>query len=195
MSKFVFCSLVLAVLLCDKAMAQPFNLNDAIQPIELNLVNYKKDDPVAKGRINVTEVTQVKDTMYFFIKGFSMYSPAYFGITSVNHASPIAVNLNKENWAQANQSGETDNNGYWHTTFKTEGDFGIMVVPKEIPATYTLVTWVGDEAKDVGVVSPFKEAGAPAGGGSNFFTKNIVYIIGGAVILLLLGIIIFKRKK
>ncbi len=173
---------------------QPFTLND-ITPIELNLVNYKRDDPKEKGRINVTSVTQVKDTMYFFVKGLSMYSPAYFGITSVKGSAPIVVNLNKENWVQPNQSGETDDKGYWHASFKTEGDFGIMVVPKEKPANYTLVTWVGDEAKDVGVTSPFKEGGAAEPGSGNFFTKNIVYIILGVVILGLLLFIFLKLKK
>lgn len=177
------------------AKAQPFTLND-INPVELNLIDYKKNDPKEKGRINVTSVTQTKDTMYFFVKGLSMYSPAYFGITAVKGSAPIVVNLNKENWVQPNKSGETDDKGYWHTSFKTEGDFGIMVVPKEKPAVYTLVTWVGAEAKDVGVTSPFKgaESAAPTGGES-FFSKNIIYIILGAVIVGLLAFIFLKRKK
>lgn len=175
--------------------AQPFTLND-INPVELNLIPYKKDDPKEKGRINVTTVTQVKDTMYFFVKGLSMYSPAYFGITAADHTSPITVNLNKENWVQPNKSGETDDKGYWYSSFKTEGDFGIMVVPKQKPAVYTLVTWVGEEAKDVGVSSPFKEAGTAAGSsGGSFFTPTVIYIIGGVVIAALLLFILLKRKK
>src|ERR1700704_5194459 len=101
----------LCLLFVIKSEAQPFNLDDNIKPVELTLVNYKKDDPKAKGMINVTTVTQVKDTLYFFIKGFSMYSPAYFGITAEDGSSPIQVTLNKENWHQANKSGETDDKG------------------------------------------------------------------------------------
>ena len=188
-------ALCLLSAMLHQAKAQPFNLNDNIQPIELQLIDFKKDDAKQKGRINVTEVNQEKDTMYFFVKGLSMYSPAYFGLTAVNGSAPIAVSLNKENWLQANKTGETNDKGYWEASFKTEGDFGIMVVPQQKPAKYTLVTWVGDEAKDVGVSSPFKEGGAASSGGGNFFSKNIIYLLGGAVIIALLLILFFKRKK
>lgn len=184
---------VLCLFLVMRSAAQPFNLNDNIKPVELMLVDYKKDDPKAKGKINITEITQVQDTLYFFIKGFSMYSPAYFGITAEDHAAPIQVTLNKENWRQANKNGETDDKGHWETSFKTEGDFGIMVVPKTKPAKYTLVTWVGAEAKDVGVASPF--SGTASGESGGFFKKYLWYMVGGIVVLLAILFFIFKRKK
>lgn len=181
----------------SKVMAQPFNLDDRIQPTELTLVPYKKGDAKASGQINVTTVTQTQDTMYFFVKGLSMYSPAYFGITGNDHAAVINVSLNKENWHQANKTGQTDDKGHWETNFKTEGDFGIMVVPQTKPAKYTLVTWVGDEAKDVGISTPFGNAKATAAGGSNFFKNNLLYIVGGlaAVLLVMVIVLIMKRKK
>jgi LPXTG-motif cell wall-anchored protein len=187
--------LVIACLLSGFILkAQPFNLNDNIQPVELNLVDYKKDDAKAKGRINMTEVTQVKDTLYFFARGFSMYSPAYFSITTEDASSPIQVTLNKENWHQANKTGETNDKGFWEASFKTEGDFGIMVVPKTKPAKYVLLTWNGDEAKEVGISSPFSDT-AVAKTNESFLKKNLIYIIIGAVLLLALLFIVFKRKK
>jgi hypothetical protein len=192
---FIITALLFSVTGMSKLLAQPFNLDDRIQPTELNLVTYKKGDPKASGHINVTTVTQTQDTMYFFVKGLSMYSPAYFGITGDDHAAVINVTLNKENWHQANKKGETDDKGHWETSFKTEGDFGIMVVPKVKPAKYTLVTWVGDEAKDVGVITPFTNAKITAAGG-NFFKNNLLYIVAGiAVVLLVLVIILFMKKK
>jgi LPXTG-motif cell wall-anchored protein len=101
--------------------------------------------------------------------------------------------LNKENWHQANKSGETDGKGHWQTSFKTEGDFGIMVVPKTKPAKYTLVTWMGKEAKEVGVSSPFSDKAPGADGG--FFKKNLLYIVIGAVVLLGILFFVLKRKK
>ena len=174
--------------------AQPFNLNDNIQPVELNLADYKKDDLKAKGRINVTEITQMKDTLYFFARGFSMYSPAYFCITAEDPSSPIQVTLNKENWHQANKTGETNDKGFWEASFKTEGDFGIMVVPKTKPAKYVLLTWNGDEAKEVGISSPFSDS-AVSKTNEGFLKKNLLYIIGGVVLLLVIFFIVFKRKK
>lgn len=174
--------------------AQPFNLNDNIQPVELNLMDYKKDDAKAKGRINITEVTQVKDTLYFFAKGFSMYSPAYFCITATDATAPIQVTLNKENWHQSNTAGETNEKGFWETSFKTEGDFGIMVVPKTKPVKYTLLIWNGAEAKDVGITSAFSDK-APAASTNGFLKNNLIYIIIGAVLLLVITFVVIKRKK
>lgn len=180
----------------NRVQAQPFNLDDRIQPVELNLVDYKKEDAKRKGRINITNVTQAKDTLYYFVKGLSMYSPTYFSITTADQSVPVKVKLCKNNWRESARSGETGDKGSWSTKFKTEGDFGIMVVPSAKGAKYTLLTWVGDEAKEIGMASAFKTADDKAGSTSgNFFTKNRIIMAAGVV---LAGIIIFlliKRKK
>lgn len=184
---------IFSLLMQEKIIAQPFTLDERIQPRQLELVNYRKDDPKRKGRINVTEVTQEKDTLYYFVKDISIYSPVYFSITTENTAVPVKLSLNKENWIQAHRKGETDDKGRWETKFKTEGDFGIMVVPGEKPAKYTLVTWVGDEAKDIGMGSPFKGGGSgtKSSGGGN----KLPWIIAGAAVLLVVVILFIKRKK
>jgi hypothetical protein len=192
--KFYFiCLLVLPVL----SFAQPFSLDERIQPTELNLVDYKKDDTLRRGRINITEVTQNKDTSYYFIKGTSMFSPVYFGLTTKAEAGNIKINLCKDNWHQVNQNGETGEKGHWQANFKTEGDFGIMVIADKIPADYTMITWVGNEAKDVGITDPFKDPGSKAASakkGSNFFKDNLLYIIIGLLVVVI-GVLFFKMKK
>ncbi len=63
-------------------LAQPFNFNPTIKPVELKLFPYKaKDKAKDKGKMNVTRVKQVKDTLYYFVKGASIYSPVYVGVT------------------------------------------------------------------------------------------------------------------
>jgi len=180
----------------NRVQAQPFNLDDRIQPVELALVDYKKDDAKRKGRINITNVTQAKDTLYYFVKGLSMYSPTYFSITTTDKSAPVKVKLCKNNWHESSRSGETGDKGSWSTKFKTEGDFGIMVVPSAKGTKYTLLTWVGDEAKEIGMASAFKAGGTKADSAkNNFFTRNWIIIAAGVV---LAGIIIFlliKRKK
>ena len=176
--------------------AQPFNLNEKIQPTELNLVDYKKDDTVRKGRINITEVTQAKDTSYYFVKGLSMFSPVYFGLTAKADMGNIKVNLCKDNWSQINQNGETGDQGHWQTNFKTEGDFGIMVVAEKKPADYTMIVWVGDEAKEVGITSPFKEGDDKpiVNQKGSFMKDNLLYIIIGLLVVII-GLLFFKLKK
>ena len=177
--------------------AQPFNLDDRIQPTELNLVNYEKSDTIRKGRINMTEVTQNKDTSYYYVKGLSMFSPVYFGLTTKAEAGNIKINLCKDNWHAINQNGETGTEGYWGANFKTEGDFGIMVIAEKKPADYSIIVWVGDEAKDVGIVSPFKDAdGKLSDGkkGGNFLKENLIYIIIGLLVVII-GLLFVKLKR
>ena len=130
----------------EYSIAQPFSLDDRIQPTELNLVDFKKTDTIQKGRINMSEITQNKDTSYYFVKGLSIFSPVYFGLTTNAEAGNIRVNLCKDNWHQVNQNGETGSKGHWQANFKTEGDFGIMVITEIKPADYSIIVWAGDEA-------------------------------------------------
>lgn len=177
--------------------AQPFNLDDRIQPTELNLVDYKKDDTLRRGKINITEVTQNKDTSYYFVKGLSMFSPVYFGLTTKAEAGNIKINLCKDNWHKAEQSGETGDKGHWQANFKTEGDFGVMVIADKKPADYSIIVWMGNEAKDIGMPDPFKDSDGKTAGakkGGNFLKDNLMYIIIGLLVVII-GILIFKMKK
>ena len=189
-------SAVFIFVLQNICSAQPFSLDDRVQPTELNLVDYKKTDTIRKGRINMTEVTQNKDTSYYFVKGLSMFSPVYFGLTTKADAGNIKVNLCKDNWHAVNQNGETGTGGHWGTNFKTEGDFGIMVIAEKKPADYSMIVWVGDEAKDVGITSPFKDPDGKTSAGKkgNFLKDNFMYIIIGLLIVII-AILFFKMKK
>ena len=180
------------LLLGTTAMSQPFTLDPNINPTELVLVNFEPpNQPLAKGMINVTDVTQVADTQYYFIKGFSIYSPAYFSITAKDKMEGLRVDLCKANWLGTSRSGVTDANGHWEDKFKTKGDFGIRVIAKNKPATYALVTWVGKEA-DIDMPTAFVYSETGAGGGN----KNMLLYGGiGAAILLLVVVFIIKRKK
>ncbi len=124
-----------------------------------------------------------------------MFSPVYFGLTTNAEAGNIRINLCKDNWHQVNQNGETGDKGHWQANFKTEGDFGIMVIPDNKPADYSIIVWVGDEAKEVGISSPFREDEKVAGGkkGGGFIKKNLVYILAGLV--LVLAVLLFLKKK
>ena len=187
---------VFFLLMQSNLSAQPFSLDDRIQPTELNLIDYKKADTLRKGRINMTEVTQNKDTSYYFVKGLSMFSPVYFGLTTKAEAGNIKINLCKDNWHTMNQNGETGTEGHWGANFKTEGDFGIMVIAEKIPADYSIIVWVGDEAKDVGITSPFKDEDVKTGSSKkgNFLNDNFIYIIIGLLVVII-GLLFLKLKK
>jgi LPXTG-motif cell wall-anchored protein len=192
--KYIHHLFILAVLLSgESAMAQPFSLDPNINPTELTLVNFNPaKQPLAKGHISVTDVTQVKDTQYYFLKGFSIYSPAYVGITAKDKRQGISIDLYKENWLASSRSGVTDGEGHWEDKFKTEGDFGIRVIIKDKPSSYALVVWEGKEA-DINMPSAFAySAGGSTGGGNK---KIILYAAIAAVVLLLAIVFFIKRKK
>lgn len=175
--------------------AQPLNLDTAVKPVELKLIKFNpKGQPRGKGLINITKVTQVRDTSYYFCKGLSIYSPASVVVASADKAIPLEVSLHKWNWKETSRSGQTNEKGVWAEKFRTENDFGIRVVAPQRPAAYTLTVWVGDEA-DPEIPSEFKDMDAEAGSGGGSFIKKyglylLIGILGLAVIVLLV-----KRKK
>jgi hypothetical protein len=184
------------------ALAQPFTLEEKIKPVELILkaVNPAKL-PKAKGRMNVTEVTQAEDTAYYFVQGASIYSPVYVGLKLKDAANPVKVSLHKMNWKNENRSGSTDNQGRWAEHFKTENDFGIRVIAPVKPSTYSLVVWVADEPKMelptvFGDKVSEKDKTAVNSSGKGGSGKLLYIIIGVmAVAIAVLFIMLKKRKK
>jgi hypothetical protein len=192
----IFLTTISLFLLSATVLAQPFNLDEKINPTELVLVKNPDSTGIQKGRINITNVTQVKDTMYYWVNSLSIYSPTYFGI-SQDEATPgkITVKLCKENWGAVDISGSTADSLNWNTLFKTEQDFGIMVIGPGKPVEYTMMVWSGDDKKTIEVPSAFvtydKVKGGKRGGGGGGKTLYIVMgLLAAAVIFL-----IIKRKK
>ena len=179
--------------------AQPSNLDTAINPVELKLLPFKptaKERELEKGRMNITRVTQSDDTLYYFVQGASIYSPVYVGVTSLDPSNKIDVRLHKMNWKNANRSGSTDDKGQWSEKFKTENDFGIMVIPQSKPAKYTLLVWVGDEAKIElpPVLDKDKDAASGGGKGGGMSQSTILYIVIGALAVIV-AFLFFKLKN
>jgi hypothetical protein len=189
------------ICLGQKVFAQPFTLDPAIKPIELKLHKFNPaKEPKAKGKLNVTDVNQVKDTMYFFAKGVSIYSPIYVGVSALDETSPVEVSLHKMNWKEAERTGSTNEKGQWKEQFKTENDFGIRVIANKKPATYSLIVWTGDEPK-MELPAVFKKKGDKsgdvkvAGASSNFFKENLLYIIIGVLAVAIIFLLIKRKAK
>lgn len=177
--------------------AQPFSLDEHIQPVELNFTEHKKEgEEKAKGRISINDLTQDKDTMYYFIKGLNMYAATYFSLNSKEPDADIEILLCKENWHKAHRTGEVKGNKLWKTDFKTEGDFGIMVIANKKPTRYALLVWTGEEMK-IDMPSVFKEGDGTggktaAGSGGN---KNTLFIVIGVVLVAIIGFLAYKLKN
>ena len=188
--------LIITLLFCSTlSKAQPFTLDKKFKPVQLKLHKFNPPkEPKAKGSISITEVIQKEDTLFYFVKGASIYSPIYVGLQSGDSTnSTIEISLHKLSWKRAERSGTTDATGHWEQQFKTENDFGIRVIVKEKPTAYTLMVWVGDEVK-MELPTVFKKGAIPKDG--NFFKDNLLYIIiAGLVMVLLILFIKLKKKK
>jgi hypothetical protein len=184
---------IFVLLFSSKLIAQPFSLDERVKPIELEFRNFNPKDSLKQGRISIASVQQTEDTMYFFAKGISIYSPVYVSITGTASCPDLKISLHTDNWHKADQSGTTDEKKHWETKFKTEGDFGIMVVGPPETSKYALVVWNGKDIKPA-MPSPFKKMGKSSGGSSIFSGKNL--LIGGIVLLLIIiGFLLYKRKN
>lgn len=138
-------------------VAQPFTLDKKIKPVELRMINYiNKENESWNGKINITAVTQNSDSAYYFVKGISMYQPVYITVVTENSLEKVDVFLCKNNWKVPNKTGTTDAKGNWKAKFKTEGSFGIQIAKRNPSVKYKIMVWVGKEAEDVGIKSPFK---------------------------------------
>ena len=144
------------MLYCSAVVAQPFTLNKDLKPTELVMIPYKdKKDTLWNGKINITTVKQTKDTMYFFVKGLSIYQPIYIGVDNNNKNQKCKISLCKNNWTTPDKTGELVN-GFWQHKFRTEGSFGIMVVANKPVQTYNITVWAGKELINRKLPSPFK---------------------------------------
>lgn len=193
-SFFLLC--VTLLVLQNNGVAQPFSLDDRINPRELIFEEYKKEGAEkANGRISMNQLTQDNDTAYYFIKGLSMYSPTYFSLNSSDPSANIKVLLCKENWKTFHHTGEVKGKGIYKNNFKTEGDFGIMVVANKKPAHYILMVWTGNEMK-MELPSVFKGANdATSSSGGGWVQKNMILVIVAALALLIILFLLVKLKK
>ena len=184
---------ILALMFSSKLIAQPFSLDERVKPIELEFRDFNPKDSIKQGRISIASVQQTEDTMYFFAKGISIYSPVYVSITGNESCPDLKISLHTDNWHKADQSGTTNEKKHWETKFKTEGDFGIMVTGPPQTSKYALMVWNGKDVRPA-MPSPFKKMGKSSGGSGIFSGKNLL-IAAVVLLLIIIAFLLYKRKK
>jgi len=168
---------LMVTMITAAVVAQPFTLDKKVQPVLLNLISYKARDTALNGKINTTDIVQVQDTSYYYVKGLSIYQPVVLNISSADVNNKMIIQLAKDNWKKPDKTGSLNSKGIWQATFKTEGSFGIQVIAPKKTIKYKIVVWVGNEPKKINMPSPFKEtapapAKAPAKAKTTLKSKN-----------------------
>lgn len=165
--------LLFSTMIATTVVAQPFTLDKKLKPILLELVPYKSNDTTRNGQSNTTEVVQVQDTSYYYVKGLSIYQPVVLNISSTDPNNKMIIRLAKDNWKKPDKIGSLNSKGIWQATFRTEGSFGIQVIAPKNTIKYKIVIWVGTEPKKINMPSPFTEATtAPQKATTNSKSKN-----------------------
>lgn len=172
---------IVTILFCLIALvqvfSQPFSLDKNLKPVLLNLIPYTDKDTAYNGKINITDVKQVVDTSYYYVKGLSIYQPVIFTIVGTDGKNNIQIRLSKDNWKKPDHVGSLGANNSWQKLFRTEGSFGIQVIAPSKNAAYKIMVWVGNEPKKILMPSPFKEekkvATKPASNQSSKKSTNI----------------------
>lgn len=184
-------------------MAQPFNMDTSIHPVELKWKPFEPKNGKGKGRICIAQISASRDTQYLFIKGVSIYAPTYVSVTAGDKGKPVAVSLHKVNWHHAMRSGNTGDAGIWKAEFKTEGDFGIKVTPSVKPAKYLVTAWTGEDVKlklpgifktgdENAPVENKQPATEKKSGGSS---KTLLYVAIGLLLLAVVWLLIKRKNK
>jgi hypothetical protein len=204
--KLIFILLLPVYFLAANVNAQPFNLDTSVHTVEIKMRPFNpKGMEEKKGRLGIVMVTQVKDTAYFFCKGLSIYSPVIAEVYKGNPAQTMQVSLHKWNWKEASRKGTTDEKGLWMEKFKSENDFGIMVVKKGGAAVYNLFVWAGEELK-LNLTSPFvtyeeyekgvsKPANEKTAEKKSKKNNTLLYIIGGVALAVFAAFVVLRKNK
>lgn len=187
-------------------MAQPFTLDTSVHVVEIKMRPFNpKGMDDKKGKLGIVHVRQVKDTAYFFCKGLSIYSPVITEVFKGNPSQTMQVSLHKWNWKEASRKGTTDEKGLWMEKFKSENDFGIMVVTKGGTAVYNLFVWAGDELK-LDLATPFvtheeyekneqKTGNEEVTGKKSKKNNTLLYIIGGVILAAIGAFVVLRKNK
>lgn len=206
-------SILTISLFCSQGIAQPFELDPKIKPIELLLKADTKMDGAksikVKGSIH-------KDTIRYYVKGHDVFEFVDVFVFANKGNPEFTVKLVKDNWNDVaeKQNSKKRNHGLINFKLRTWGDFGFMIYSKaKEPIEFTVRVHATPPVRKY-MDSPFVEATPENTSNTGFSPKNdtsdssfqkgeikssniLIYIFVG-VLLLIVGLLAGKllgRKK
>ena len=155
--KKITTSLLLLLAVLGKVAAQPYTLDKKIKPIELKMFDYKKKgEPLMNGKIHSSVFKQEKDTAYFFVKGAGIYQTVIVAIANKKGNQVLGVTLCKDSWNKPDRMAKVEGSKTYYEKFRTEGSFGIRVIPKQAKNEYQIMVWISDEPKTIKIPDAFR---------------------------------------
>lgn len=155
--KKIIVALIVVMAVLGKAAAQPYTLDKKIKPIELKMFEYKKaGDSLMNGKLHSSVFKQEKDTAYFFVKGAGIYQTVIVAIANKKSNQVLNVALCKDSWNKPDRMAKVESSKTYYEKFRTEGSFGIRVIPRQAKNEYQIMVWISDEPKNIKIPNAFR---------------------------------------
>lgn len=183
-------------------LAQPFNLDEKIKPVKLELQDDKKYEG-AKG-ITANATIEADSTHYYYVVGHDLFQFVDVYIFS-NYGNPkLEATLVKDSWKDVHETQNTlsADEGIIDFKLRTYGDFGFRITSADNePVNYTIVVYATEPVMEY-LDSPFVKAndenlGKTGSGGAGGSSNMLLYIALGVALLIIgfLGAKVLGRKK
>ncbi len=105
---------------------------------------------LASGKVAGADGTAIADGVHYSVQDLDLMQPVAVALFAVDSAKTVKLEIVKEQWTQVYRSCDTGTAGQCEVRFRTQGNFGIRVLPAgRDPASYQLAVWVGDEIQAV----------------------------------------------
>ncbi|WP_203294102.1 LPXTG cell wall anchor domain-containing protein [Luteirhabdus pelagi] len=206
--KTVLATLIFMMCICSTTWAQPFTLDKDLKPFLLEL----KPNENGKGKLVITNADLNSETLYYYVKGHTMFEFVDVYVFSNYNNASFTVELVDSNWKDVvySENTATAEEGIVNFKFRDYGDFGIRIIPGDEAANITIAASTTEPSKTY-LPSPFvkmKESEAavtntagmasqPSGttGESTPMWMYIALGVAGLLIALLAGVLLGRRKK
>lgn len=189
--------LLLAVL---PVSAQPFSLNDNIQPVELAL---QEDNRPGRGDAKfLATLSTVDTTNYYYITGHDMFRFVDIIVKGLGNSSPLEASLVYDNWKDVveTQSSVRAEDGIMHFQVRAYGAIGLIInSPRDETVNFTIMasastprkSYLGNPFVPISDGEAVAGAAGTSGEGGSSGNNTFLYIALG-IALLVIGLLAGK---
>lgn len=132
---------ILAVTYCNVAGAEPLSLDPDAEPATLIAF---KPEPKMGEFVGRAEGMVDNTGKRFFLNNLNVMAPLAIQIFAKDPSKPVSVSLHRFLWREANQQGQTDENGDWTFVGRIHDEVGIELKASE-PSEFYVLAWRGPE--------------------------------------------------
>ncbi len=101
-------------------------------------------------RAVAAEGTAVSGGVHYSVQDLDLMQPVAVGLFAVEAARPVKLEIVKGEWTQVFRNCDTGGSGQCDVRFRTQGSFGIRVLPAaDSPSGYQVAVCVGEEVQAV----------------------------------------------